>query len=297
MMLLNKTTSSNTPLSLSLDLSLHHNLKSPTTLTPSQTSTHPKKKNFKNLALGKASIKSLKPPSIGKLLLDTTTNNNITDYDKELNTAWVKPQRNIYENGPIEMVSNVYLGDESNAFNLETLKKFNIGLIINVANEVENDLLDTSSISYDIIKHNESTFYLRKNGVYFNGEEYSVYSKKFFWDHNHKDLKEYFSLAHNLIDFTKSNGKNVLIHCQCGISRSASLMISYVMKTLRMGFDAAYHHVKVRSDVVSPNLSLISQLLNYEKDLRKSKELKFMSFKQVDYPKMPATPALKKSFF
>uniref|UniRef100_V5EWX5 protein-tyrosine-phosphatase n=2 Tax=Kalmanozyma brasiliensis (strain GHG001) TaxID=1365824 RepID=V5EWX5_KALBG len=74
-----------------------------------------------------------------------------------------------------------------------------------------------------------------------------------------------------------SPGK-VLVHCQCGVSRSATLVIAFVMQAaaMRYGFEAArtllgmhdcYNMVKEKSSSISPNISLIYQLVEWERYL------------------------------
>ncbi|CBQ68307.1 conserved hypothetical protein [Sporisorium reilianum SRZ2] len=70
----------------------------------------------------------------------------------------------------------------------------------------------------------------------------------------------------------------ILVHCQCGVSRSATLVIAFVMQAaaMRYGFDTArgllgmhdcYNMVKDKSSSISPNISLIYQLVEWERYL------------------------------
>src|SRR6185295_18201503 len=63
--------------------------------------------------------------------------------------------------------------------------------------------------------------------------------KKYFWTHNQDNLISDFELAFAYIDEARSAGRNILVHCQCGVSRSASLVIAYVMKSNRMTLNQA----------------------------------------------------------
>ncbi|GAC95840.1 hypothetical protein PHSY_003417 [Pseudozyma hubeiensis SY62] len=73
----------------------------------------------------------------------------------------------------------------------------------------------------------------------------------------------------------------ILVHCQCGVSRSATLVIAFVMQAaaMRYGFEAArsllgmhdcYNMVKEMSSSISPNISLIYQLVEWERYLSSS---------------------------
>ncbi|KAJ1033850.1 hypothetical protein NDA16_000058 [Ustilago loliicola] len=83
------------------------------------------------------------------------------------------------------------------------------------------------------------------------------------------------SLEH--VQTSPSPGK-ILVHCQCGVSRSATLVIAFVMQAaaMRYGFEAArtllgmhdcYNMVKDKSASISPNISLIYQLVEWERHL------------------------------
>jgi len=96
----------------------------------------------------------------------------------------------------------------------------------------------------------------------------SLKYKKFFWTHNQENLIADFKSAFAFIDEARSAGRNILVHCQCGVSRSASLIIGYVMKANSMTLNQAYEFVKDRSPYISPNMSLVYQLVEFEKTLK-----------------------------
>lgn len=88
-------------------------------------------------------------------------------------------------------------------------------------------------------------------------------------------LQDDASLEH--VQTSPSPGK-ILVHCQCGVSRSATLVIAFVMQAaaMRYGFEAArsllgmhdcYNMVKEKSSSISPNISLIYQLVEWERHL------------------------------
>ncbi|KAJ6020559.1 hypothetical protein N7540_006063 [Penicillium herquei] len=83
------------------------------------------------------------------------------------------------------------------------------------------------------------------------------------WDHNSEILDDLLPLCEH-IDERISQGKKVLIHCQLGASRSASLVIAYgLYKNRHMDFNSMYEAVKSRSQWVGPNMSLIYQLTDF----------------------------------
>lgn len=87
------------------------------------------------------------------------------------------------------------------------------------------------------------------------------------WDHNSEILDDLLPLC-ELIDDRISEGKKVLVHCQLGASRSASLVIAYgLYKNRHLDFNSMYEMVKGRSQWVGPNMSLIYQLTDFRSRL------------------------------
>lgn len=59
----------------------------------------------------------------------------------------------------------------------------------------------------------------------------------------------------------------VLVHCQVGVSRSATLVTASVMKAKQMRFYEAYCEVRTRRAQVLPNVGFASQLQHFEHTL------------------------------
>ena len=89
------------------------------------------------------------------------------------------------------------------------------------------------------------------------------------WDHNSEILEDLYPLC-KVIDDRVQEGKRVLIHCQLGVSRSASLVIAYgLYKGYQPDFHSMYMQVKSRSQWVGPNMSLIYQLTDFRSKVAK----------------------------
>jgi len=89
------------------------------------------------------------------------------------------------------------------------------------------------------------------------------------WDHNSEILEDLYPLC-KLIDERVTDGKKVLIHCQLGVSRSASLIIAYgLYKNYQPNFHSMYSAVKEKSRWVGPNMSLIYQLTDFKNKLNR----------------------------
>ena len=87
------------------------------------------------------------------------------------------------------------------------------------------------------------------------------------WEHNSDIVPELLDLV-KLMDERIAQGKRVLVHCQCGVSRSASLVVAYgLYKDPALSVQEAYDKVKDRSQWIGPNMNLIMQLQEFRTSL------------------------------
>jgi protein-tyrosine phosphatase len=70
------------------------------------------------------------------------------------------------------------------------------------------------------------------------------------------NLPECFSF----LDYAYTKRHNVLIHCQAGISRSASVLIAYLMTKMNISYITAYKMVKQARPMIEPNKNFEKQL-------------------------------------
>lgn len=90
------------------------------------------------------------------------------------------------------------------------------------------------------------------------------------WDHNTNVVDDLLNLC-ELIDKRVRQNKRVLVHCQCGVSRSASLVVAYgLYKNPQLTVQEAYDAVKFRSRWIGPNMNLIYQLSEFKSKLVKT---------------------------
>jgi tyrosine-protein phosphatase len=91
------------------------------------------------------------------------------------------------------------------------------------------------------------------------------------WDHNTDVKDELWDLC-ELIESRTKEGKRVLVHCQQGASRSATLIIAYGMYTNKeIGPTEAYQMAQAKSRWVNPNMSLLFSLNDFKKIVDKRK--------------------------
>jgi protein-tyrosine phosphatase len=80
------------------------------------------------------------------------------------------------------------------------------------------------------------------------------------------NIREIFEEAHSFIDGHRQNG-NVYVHCYAGISRSATCVITYLMRIFSWDFKKSYHYVKSRRNSINPNPGFVKIMKEYEKEL------------------------------
>ena len=129
----------------------------------------------------------------------------------------------------------LYLGSEWNASNLEELQQNGITHILNVTREIDN--------------------FFPAVFTYKNVREY---------DEEATELLKYLDRTYRFIRGAKETGGKVLVHCKMGISRSATVTISFVMKEYGLSLQDSLKMVRGKRGIVKPNKSFLKQLEVYE---------------------------------
>ncbi|TRY54137.1 hypothetical protein DNTS_034822 [Danionella cerebrum] len=134
----------------------------------------------------------------------------------------------------------LHLGNERDAQDLDLLRQRGIGFILNVTTQLP--------------------LYHQQLGIF-------SYRRLPASDSSRQNLRMYFEEAFEFIEEAHQSGHGILVHCQAGVSRSATIVIAYLMKRTWMSMTDAYKFVKSRRPIISPNLSFMGQLLEFEEDL------------------------------
>jgi len=77
-------------------------------------------------------------------------------------------------------------------------------------------------------------------------------------------IGDHFSKAVEYISAAKEKGGKVLVHCQAGQSRSASIVLAYLIHSEGYTLRDAYKYLKTRRVCVKPNPNFFLQLLSWE---------------------------------
>ena len=107
-------------------------------------------------------------------------------------------------------------------------------------------------------------------------------------DYDSENIIQYFG---ECLNFIKGEDK-VFVHCAAGESRSATIVIAYLMWNKKMTFDKAYNFVKSKRSRIYPNFGFRQQLQMFEK-------LLFENFFSIDkiYFKSLKLPSNMNSYF
>jgi protein-tyrosine phosphatase len=171
---------------------------------------------------------------------------NLSDEVKRLNIIETNEGfYNIFKNlfiEPTKIVDNIYLGNAYNSSNFHQLDEFNITSVVNITNEIPN---------------------------YFEEEDNFDYLKISIDDTNKDSLINHFDIALKYIKEIqeKKHNQNILIHCYMGSSRSATIVLAYLIKNYHFTLEDALKLLKEKRPVVNINVDFWKDLEIYYKSL------------------------------
>ena len=129
------------------------------------------------------------------------------------------------------IIDNIYLGDSVAAADEDYLKDHNISAVVNCAEDLTSNYKDLKFIELNL----------------FDNELQSLFPK--------------FDVAYKFIKLHSQ--ANILIHCVVGMSRSASLVVFYLMKEKGWDYDTCLAYMKERRPIVCPNEGFEKKLKKY----------------------------------
>ncbi|XP_037113650.1 dual specificity protein phosphatase 26-like [Syngnathus acus] len=141
-----------------------------------------------------------------------------------------------------EVWPRLYIGDQHSAENKNDLFKHGITHILNAAHSQRRgspNIYQGMKISYMGVEANDSCTY---------------------------DMSVNFQAAADFIHMALSRGGHVLVHCQVGVNRSATLVLAYLMLKQRLTLVEAICAVKENRGVI-PNRGFLRQLIRLDRQL------------------------------
>jgi len=94
-------------------------------------------------------------------------------------------------------------------------------------------------------------------------EQFS-YLVAFAMDCPGQNILNYFEHTNQFIDSALSSGSSILVHCQAGISRSATLVAAYLVSHQGLSWNQALNSIKTIRPCVGPNVGFRKQLQSWE---------------------------------
>ena len=152
-----------------------------------------------------------------------------------------------------KLSDNLYLGSIEDAFNLKKLKSLNITHVLNVTTEIPN-------------------FY----------EGSFVYKKINAKDAPKFQLSKYFDEIADFIHEGTTKGK-ILVHCYCGISRSTTSILAYLIKYKNQDIESSLKYIRKKRWIICPNDGFIRQLKVYQSENLKPDQKENVPKKQSEF--------------
>jgi predicted protein tyrosine phosphatase len=168
----------------------------------------------------------------------------------------------LWQAEPSRITDHVLLGDKRQASNLAMLRRLGVRRVLTIAREVDlRHVLAGSEIRHMWISkadsEDEDLLEVLSAAFGFIGEGGPAACGS--------DSRRAYARAN--ADEAVAANEQVLVHCLAGISRSATVVLAYLMQSHRMTFRDAIVHVKSRRPIVYPNSGFLRQLVAFERSL------------------------------
>ncbi|KAM3181039.1 hypothetical protein ACTXT7_015123 [Hymenolepis weldensis] len=158
------------------------------------------------------------------------------------------------ESSMSQVLDFLYLGNSRDARNSKSLKRLGITHIINATHDLPNYVEDNNEIKYLRVA-------VEDNGT--------------------ADLMPYFVPVIEFIDGAIRSKGCVLVHCQEGISRSASLVVAYIMAHSNLLLVDALTVVSHARPIICPNINFLGQLDKFYQVLQHSSKSNLQSSPRI----------------
>ncbi len=146
------------------------------------------------------------------------------------------------------IIPNLWLGSYDDAVNIEKLKENSVRCVLNISEECEiPKIYDSENIAF---------------------HQFPIK------DHSDADIKSLFAKTCKIIFDCLGNGQGVLVHCRMGVSRSATIVIAFLMNfgfsienPEKKSYSECFRFVKDKREKISPNLGFCLSLREYSSEI------------------------------
>lgn len=151
---------------------------------------------------------------------------------------------------PSEILSGLWLANFESAQDKSVLKKLNITRVLTVGNRSP---MDNSLLNADVTQETRTD----DDGI--------VYKLVWAMDSTDQNLLKHFRHCFEFIDESIENKRGIMVHCHMGFSRSAALVIAYLMRLESLSYEKAFERVR-KKRIVGPNSGFVRQLQMFERN-------------------------------
>ena len=152
-----------------------------------------------------------------------------------------------------QVYPRLYVGNRKAAKSIEFLKSLGVDHVLNCA---EGDWI-VGSVNFNP----EDLLELQDNGIVYKGIPCD--------DIEEEDISVHFRPCADFIQEALDDGGSVLVNCFRGVSRSATIVIAYLIIKERMSLEKAMDTVKKMRDIVHPSPGFMQKLQHLEKSLKR----------------------------
>ena len=160
-----------------------------------------------------------------------------------------------------KITDKIYLGDIEGAYEIDYLKQEGITHLLSL---LEEEFCPKYEDDYPIIRK--------------------------IVDVDDEDSQNIFQFFKECIEFIE-NATKIYIHCMAGVSRSPTIVISYLMWKEKKGYNETYFFVKNKRRFIGPNEGFVSQLKLFEEKLKENN----YNLGKIDFKNINIDELLKKN--
>lgn len=153
--------------------------------------------------------------------------------------------KDAYDKHPTEILPFLYLGDASHGTDYNTLLQHQFTHILNISQDSYEK--EVKQIKYKFLK---------------------------IADHPESKIEDEFQSAWKFIEEAEEENGKILVHCGEGVSRSTTIVLSFLMYRQGWNLLQCYQFVKKRRPQISPNNGFMKKLIQLENQLFGKNSLK-----------------------
>jgi len=150
-------------------------------------------------------------------------------------SSWTKHQMLFASRSPTEILPALFLGSQDDSFDVERLKELGVTHILSVMSGKQHIVPNCELLAVAMA------------------------------DNGTSDLDDVMKRTFDFIKESQHDGKKLLVHCKLGQSRSATIVIAWLMTSRKTSLHDAYVFVKMKRALIQPHSSYIQELRKLDK--------------------------------